>query len=295
MLQANINDLADAPFWSAVLQIVFINILLSGDNAVIIAMACRGLPRRQRICGLLIGESVAVILLIVFAGVIARLLQFPYLKLTGGLALIYIAAKLLVPEEADKNEVEAAAHLWRAVRIVVAADIVMSFDNILAVVQIAKGDLALLAIGLMVSIPIIVAGAALITALLDRFPLLIWSGAALLGWVAGQTIVGDKAIASFVTGAVGDKLAGRVELTAGCVGAVLVIAVGGAWRHWRTFEGPLRRASRRRSMMENLLTSVTIFCRSCQARLHMRCIGVAPPMRRLIAAMLAPYSSGLLE
>lgn len=234
MLQADTNALSGAPFWSAVPAIVFINLLLSGDNAVVIAMACRALPRRQRIFGLLIGEGAAVILLIVFAGAIARLLQLPYLKLAGGLALIYIAAKLLVPEAADKNEVEAAAHLWRAVRLVVAADVVMSFDNILAVVQIAKGDLTLLAIGLMVSIPIIVVGAALITAVLDRVPLLIWCGSALLGWVAGQTIVGDRAIAGFVAAAVGNRPAGRVELAAGCLGAVVVIAAGALWRRWRT-------------------------------------------------------------
>jgi YjbE family integral membrane protein len=233
MLQANINALADARSWSALPEIVFVNFLLSGDNAVIIAMACRALPRRQRIMGLLIGESVAVILLIVFAGVMARLLQLPYFKLAGGLALIYIAAKLLVPEESDTNEVEAAAHLWRAVRIVVAADIVMSFDNVLAIVQIARGDLALLAIGLIVSIPVIVAGAALITVLLDRLPLLIWIGSALLGWVAGQTIVGDQALSGLVTGAFGDERAGRVELAAGCVGAALVIAAGGLWRRRR--------------------------------------------------------------
>ena len=157
-----------APFWTAALEIVFVNVLLSGDNAVIIAMACRALPRRQRLFGLLIGEVVAVLLLIVFAGVLTRLLQVPYLKIAGGLALFYIAVRLLLPDETDGNKVEAAAHLWRAVRIIVVADIVMSFDNILAVVQIARGDLALLAIGLTVSVPIIIAGAALITALLDR-------------------------------------------------------------------------------------------------------------------------------
>lgn len=231
MLQPSLDELANTPFWSAVPQIVFINVLLSGDNAMIIAMACRALPRRQRIFGLVIGEAVAVILLILFAVVMARLLQLPYLKLAGGLALMYIAAKLLVPEEPEKNEVEAAAHLWRAVRIVVVADMVMSFDNILAVVQLAKGDLALLAVGLIVSIPIIVAGAALITVLLDRLPLLVWAGSALLGWIAGQTIVADEAVSGFVAGAAGGRPTGRVELFAACLGAVLVVAAGGLWRH----------------------------------------------------------------
>jgi YjbE family integral membrane protein len=233
MLHASINDLANARFWSAALEIVFVNILLSGDNAMVIAMACRALPGRQRTWGLVIGAGLSAILLITFAGVITRLLEFPYLKLAGGLALIYIAARLLVPEDSDKNEVEAAITLWRAVRLVAVADIVMSFDNILAVVQIAKGNLALLAIGLIVSIPIVVAGAALITALLDLLPILNWAGAALLGWVAGQAIVDDKAIASLITRVVGEKASEHAEIVAGCIGAVLVVVVGGLWRRSR--------------------------------------------------------------
>lgn len=236
MLQASTNDLAQTPFWTAALEIVFINILLSGDNAVVIAMACRALRGRQRLFGLLIGRAVAVLLLIVFAAVLTRLLQVPYLRVVGGLALLYIAVRLLLPEEDDRNEVEATAHLWRAVRIVVVADIVMSFDNILAVVQVARGDLALLAIGLVVSVPVIIAGAALITALLDRLPILVWAGAALLGWVAGQTIVGDEALAGAVArvaGMAGGKLEGNVEVAAGLIGAVVAVAAGGFWRHWR--------------------------------------------------------------
>lgn len=233
MLQASTSDLVQSPFWTAALEIVFINILLSGDNAVIIAMACRALPGRQRLLGLLIGATAAVLLLIVFAVVLSDLLHLPYLKIAGGLALLYIAVRLLLPEEAGGNELEASAHLWRAVRIIVAADIVMSFDNILAVVQIAKGDLVLLAIGLAVSIPVIVAGAALITALLDRLPILVWAGAALLGWVAGQTIVGDQALAGLLarmSGAASGSSSGSVGLAAGLIGGLLVIGVGAVWR-----------------------------------------------------------------
>jgi YjbE family integral membrane protein len=231
MLQANINELAQAPLWSAIPEIVFVNLLLSGDNAVVIAMACRGLPRRQRIWGLVIGEAAAVILLVVFAGVISRLLQFPYLRIVGGLALIYIAVKLLLHGNDDKNEAEPTTQLWHAVRIVIAADVVMSFDNILAIVQIARDDLILLAMGLMVSIPIIIAGAAFIAALLDRFSILIWAGAALLGWVAGQTIAGDKVVAVLVRRVIADRFADDIELIAGCAGAVLVVAVGAFLRH----------------------------------------------------------------
>jgi YjbE family integral membrane protein len=234
MLQASIDDVGRGPFWIDVLGLILINMLLSGDNAVIIAMACRGLPGRQRLWGLVIGAGVAVLLRIIFTVVIARLLLLPYLKLAGGLVLLFIAAKLLVPEDGDDNDVAAAPHLWRAVRIVVVADIVMSFDNIVAVAALARGDLTLLAIGLFVSIPLIVAGAALITALLDRFPILVWAGAALLGWVAGETIVSDPAVLSYVTNAVGEKSAGQIELAAACAATVLVIAAGGLWRRWQT-------------------------------------------------------------
>jgi YjbE family integral membrane protein len=236
MLQASTSDLAQSPFWTAALEIVFINILLSGDNAVIIAMACRALPGRQRLFGLLIGGAFAVLLLIVFALALTHLLQVPYLKVAGGVALLYIAVRLLLPEEHDRKGVEASARLWRAVRIIVVADIVMSFDNILAVVQVAKGDLALLAVGLAVSVPVILAGAALFTALLDRLPILVWAGAALLGWIGGQTIVGDAALAGSLArlaAAMGGKFSGHIELAAGFIGAIMVIAAGGLWRHWR--------------------------------------------------------------
>ena len=182
MLHASINDMGRTEFWAAVLQIIFVNIVLSGDNAVVIAMACRGLPQRERIWGMALGAAVAVILRLIFTGVVGRLMLFPYLKLTGGLALIYVAAKLLVPDSPDRNEVAAVSHLWRAVRIVVVADIVMSLDNVIAVAAIAQGNLVLLAIGLAASIPIILAGAALVMALLDRFPILVWLGAISFAW-----------------------------------------------------------------------------------------------------------------
>jgi YjbE family integral membrane protein len=228
---ATLDNFGHAAFWAAVLQIVLINILLSGDNAVVIALACRGLPRRQRFWGLVIGAGVAVILLIIFAVVVTQLMRLPYLKVIGGVALVYIAAKLLVPQHADKNEVEAAAHLWRAVRIVLVADIIMSLDNIIAVAALAQGNVVLLAIGLIISIPIIVAGAALAMALLDRFPILVWAGAALLGWIAGGVIATDPAVSSRLMAAFGGKFVQQTELAAAGAGAVLVIAAGGLWRH----------------------------------------------------------------
>ena len=223
-------SLGEAAFWVAALRIVVINILLSGDNAVVIALACRNLPHRQRIWGMAIGAGVAVVLLIVFTGVVARLMELPYLEAAGGIALFCIAVKLLLPEDPDETEVQAEAHLWRAVRIVVVADVIMSLDNIIAVATAAQGNLILLVMGLAVSIPIIIAGAALIMALLDRLPILVWIGAALLGWVAGEAIVGDKAIGPALAAAFGEGFARHLQWAVSAAGAVLVLVVGGLWR-----------------------------------------------------------------
>jgi YjbE family integral membrane protein len=223
-----INEFGHTAFWFAVVQIIFINALLSGDNAIVIAMACRGLPQQQRRWGLILGAGLAVLLRIVFTVVLASLMMLPYLKLVGGAALLYISAKLLAPEGPDKSEVEAAAHLWRAVLLVVIADIVMSFDNVVAIAAAARGDFFLLAIGLAISIPFLVVGAALVAMLLDRFPILIWAGAALLGWIGGQTMATDPLFA-----ALGGTVARQVEFAASVSGAALAIAAGGLWQRWQ--------------------------------------------------------------
>jgi len=168
-------------------------VLLSGDNALVIALACRGLQPRQRLWGMIFGAGAAVVLRIIFTGIVATLMALPWLKLIGGLALIVIAAKLLVPEDED-DDVQSASHLWAAVQIVVVADIVMSLDNVIAVAAAANGSVPLLVLGLAISIPLIVAGAALIMALLNRLPILVWAGAALLGWIAGDVIATDPAV-----------------------------------------------------------------------------------------------------
>jgi YjbE family integral membrane protein len=224
------SEMGETAFWVALLKIIWINILLSGDNAVVIAMACRGLPRRQRLWGMVLGAGVAVLLRILFTGVVASLMLLPYLKLAGGLALFYIAAKLLVPEEPDETEVQAVEHLWRAVRIVAVADIVMSLDNVIAIAAAAQGNMALLVIGLAISIPLIVAGAALIMALLDQFPILVWAGAALLGWIVGEVIATDPAIQGYLEPRLGAEGFHYITLFASLVGAVLVMVVGGLWR-----------------------------------------------------------------
>jgi YjbE family integral membrane protein len=223
-------SLGQAAFWIAALRIVAINMLLSGDNVVVIALACRGLRRRQRLWGIAIGAGLAIILRVVFAGVVAEFMAEPYLKIAGGLGLFYIAIKLLLPEQPDETEVQAAAHLWRAVRIVVVADLIMSFDNALGIAMAAEGNLALIVIGLAVSIPIIIAGAALITALLERFPILIWLGSALLGWVAGEAVVTDTAVATALSGVFSAPMVRSLQWTASGAGAVLVLVIGAIWR-----------------------------------------------------------------
>ena len=224
------SEVGETTFWVALLKIMWINVLLSGDNAVVIAMACIGLPRRQRLWGMVLGAGVAVVLRIVFTVVIAQLMLLPYLKLIGGLALFYIAAKLLVPEDEDTTEVEAVEHLWRAVRIVAVADIVMSLDNVIAIAAAAEGNFALILIGLAISIPLIVAGAALIMALLDRYPILVWAGAALLGWIVGETIATDPAIQPRLEGRIGGEGFHYIMLFAALLGAILVLLVGALWR-----------------------------------------------------------------
>ncbi len=237
-------DLQKPAFWLAVGKIIWINVLLSGDNALVIAMACRGLAPRQRLWGMVIGAGIAVILLIAFTGIVATLMALPYLKLIGGLALLVIAAKLLVPE-GEGDEVTAGTSLWHAVQIVVIADIVMSLDNVIAVAAAANGQLSLLVLGLAISIPMIIAGAALIMMVLDRFPILIWLGATLLGWIAGGVIETDPAIHPLVERIFGDQIASNLgatsalfgisgedllEYAASVLGALTVLIVGSIWR-----------------------------------------------------------------
>jgi YjbE family integral membrane protein len=244
------NEMATTTFWVAVGKIIWINVLLSGDNALVIALACRGLAPRQRLWGMIFGAAAAVILRIIFTGIVATLMELPYLKLVGGLALIVIAAKLLVPEEDDGDSVHAASHLWAAVQIVVVADIVMSLDNVIAVAAAANGSAPLLILGLAISVPLIVAGAALIMALLNRLPILVWAGAALLGWIAGDVIATDPAIEpklhGLFDGSVGAKLDGMLaslgiaphfahggnggEILLAVLGVIVVLIAGSIWR-----------------------------------------------------------------
>jgi len=188
----------DAGFWIALLQIIWINILLSGDNAVVIALACRSLPPKQQRWGIILGTLPAIVLRVVFAIFIAYLMEIPWLKLIGGLLLFWIAVKMLQPEDGGHEDGEGAASLWAAVRTIVVADAVMSLDNVIAIAGAAEAAephhrIALVVFGLIVSIPLIVWGSQLVLKLLDRYPVVITLGGALLGWIAGGLIVNDPA------------------------------------------------------------------------------------------------------
>lgn len=242
-------DVQTPVFWLAVGKIVWVNLLLSGDNALVIAMACRGLQGRNRFWGMVIGAGIAVILLIGFTGTVATLMSLPYLKSVGGLLLLVIAAKLLVPE-VEANEIVAEATLWRAVRIILVADLVMSLDNVIAVAAAANDRPPLLVIGLAVSIPMIIAGAALVMLVLDRFPVLVWLGAMLLGWIAGNLISSDPALQPFLHRLLAGRIALDINATstifgaaphvsiegepinilAALSGALVVLAAGAVWR-----------------------------------------------------------------
>jgi YjbE family integral membrane protein len=246
------NEMATPTFWVAVGKIIWINVLLSGDNALVIALACRGLAPRQRLWGMIFGAAAAVLLRVIFTGIVVSLMELPYLKLVGGLALIVIAAKLLVPEQEDEDTVDAASHLWAAVQIVVVADIVMSLDNVIAVAAAANGSVPLLVLGLAISVPLIVAGAALIMALLNKLPILVWAGAALLGWIAGDVIATDPAVHpkldALFAGPVGAKLDSWLasvgmtpqfahggsggEMLLAVLGVIVVLIAGSIWRRY---------------------------------------------------------------
>lgn len=214
-------DFSSSQFWLSVLQIVWIDILLSGDNAVVIALACRSLPDHQRRIGILLGAGTAVALRIVFALVISYLLAVPFLRILGGILLLWIAVKLVKGEDDAEHNVGQSDTLWRAVRTIAIADAVMSLDNVVAIAAASKGHAELFIFGMLLSIPLIVAGASLITTLIKRFPVVIWAGAALLGWIAGEMIITDPFIA--------ERLTGFPEVThyiAAAAGAIFVVGLG---------------------------------------------------------------------
>lgn len=215
-------DFGSTHFWIAVAQIILIDIVLSGDNAVVIALACRNLPPDKRRKGIMWGVAGAVGLRVVLTAFAALLLDLPYIKLAGGLLLLWIGVKLLLPEEGHgEGKIAAADNLWGAVRTIIIADLVMSIDNVIAVAGAAHGDLGLLIFGLAVSIPLIVWSSQLMLKLMDRFPVIVTFGAALLGWVAGGMMATDHAVASWFAA----HLAYPATVTS-VIGATLVAVLG---------------------------------------------------------------------
>lgn len=208
-------------FWSGLLQIILVNIVLSGDNALVIALACRNLEKRHQRPAILIGSAGAIVLRIIFVLIVDQLLQIGYLKLIGGLLLLWIGVKLVQGEEEGENGVKAVGSLWGAIRTIIIADAVMSLDNAIAIAAAAKGDTTLIILGLVISIPLIVFGATLIMMLLNRFPIIVIAGGGLLGWIAGEVLATDPAYAQQLAAALPNA---KTIFEIG--GAVFAVAVG---------------------------------------------------------------------
>ena len=217
-------DITTAAFWAALGSIILANILLSGDNAVVIAMAARTLPAHQQKKAIVWGSAAAIVLRVVLTVVAVELLTWPYLKIVGGLLLFYIGVTLLLGDDDDAAATEAernAGHLLVAIRTILIADLVMSLDNVIAVAAAAKGDNVLLVLGLAISIPLIIFGSTLLLKVMERFPIIITAGAALLGYLAGEMLLTDPAVARHF-----GAPALAVVATAGAICAVLVVIVG---------------------------------------------------------------------
>ena len=235
-------DFITPGFWVALMQIIGVNIVLSGDNAVVIALAARSLPPHQQKKAILWGSGAAVVMRIVLTIVAVELLRLPYLKLVGSVLLLWIAVKLLLPEHEEEGGGEAVGSLGAAVKTILIADLVMSLDNVIAVAAAAKGSLTLLIIGLAISIPLVVFGSTMLLKLMQRWPVIITIGAALLGWVAGEMAVTDPLVAEWV-----DANAKILHWVAPAAGAVLVVLLG-KWLAARAFAGRPERELAREPM-----------------------------------------------
>jgi len=214
-------EVTSPQFWVALLQIIAIDILLGGDNAVVIALACRRLSPRLRNQGIFWGVFGAIALRVVLIFFAITLLKIPYLKIVGALLLVWIGVKLLLPEEGGAHEIKGSDHLLGAIRTIVIADAVMSLDNVIAIAGAAKDSMILIVLGLLISVPIIVWGSKIVLTLMERYPLVITAGGALLGWIAGSMFASDVAVSGWVT-----ANAPWLVHTAPVAGALLVVATG---------------------------------------------------------------------
>ncbi len=212
--------LQSAEFWIGLVKIIWINIILSGDNAVVIALAARSLPPEQQRKAVFFGSGAAVVLRIALTVVAAKLLEMSYLQIIGGLLLLWIGVQLLSDEEDGDGETKQQGGLMAAVRTILIADLVMSLDNVIAVAAAAKGSMVLLVLGLAISIPLVVFGSTLMIKLMSRYPVIVTFGAGLIGWVGGETIASDVALKPFLAGQT------WVHYVAAAAGAALVVGLG---------------------------------------------------------------------
>jgi YjbE family integral membrane protein len=227
-----LEEFATQAFWIGLAKIIGVNIILSGDNAVVIALAARSLPAKQQKQAVIWGSLAAIVMRVVLTLFAVALLQVPWLKLIGSLLLFWIGIKLLIPEEGDE-EIAASDQLLSAIKTILIADLVMSLDNVIAVAAAAGGSVVLLILGLAISIPLVIFGATLLLKLMERFPVIITIGAGLIGWVAGEMLVADAALEGWFT-SLGvqyeqghPKVGGfSLEILAGIVGIVIVVALG---------------------------------------------------------------------
>ena len=228
-----LEEVLSQAFWIGLAKIIGVNIILSGDNAVVIALAARSLPAKQQKLAIFWGAGAAIVLRILLTLFAVALLTLPWLKLIGSLLLFWIGVKLLIPEE-DDAEIEASEHLISAIKTILVADLVMSLDNVIAVAAAAGGSVVLLILGLAISIPLVIFGATLLIKLMERFPVIITIGAGLIGWVAGEMLVTDPALKDWLSGfGVAFDAEGKpsvaglsLEVIAGAIGVAIVVLLG---------------------------------------------------------------------
>jgi len=232
-----LEELMSQAFWIGLAKIIGVNIILSGDNAVVIALAARSLPQKQQNQAIFWGAGAAIVLRIILTLFAVALLTLPWLKLVGSVLLFWIGVKLLIPEEGD-DDIQASEHLMTAIKTILIADLVMSLDNVIAVAAAAQGSVVLLVLGLAISIPLVIFGATLLIKLMERFPVIITIGAGLIGWVAGEMLITDLALRPWLSGLGGIQYRGQgaeikpflgsvsLELACGAIGVVIVVALG---------------------------------------------------------------------
>ena len=228
-----LEELASQAFWLGLGKIIGVNVILSGDNAVVIALAARSLPKKQQTQAVVWGSAAAIVMRVLLTLFAVALLTLPWLKIVGSVLLFWIGVKLLIPED-DDEDIPASDQLLTAIKTILIADLVMSLDNVIAVAAAAGGSVVLLILGLAISIPLVIFGATLLLKLMERFPVIITIGAGLIGWVAGEMLVADAALDGWLSGLgvsyerPGHPMVGgfSLEILAGIVGIVIVVALG---------------------------------------------------------------------